>query len=189
MDLCDQIFKAVDVSDFAALDRLFAMQTNEIYNPLFGIQHACNRQNLDAVRHILPYATKIFLNEKSPQDSNAIETMDPSPSAAFFEFMEFWVVPKNNLELFKIFVPLMLSNINLPANSQQCADILITCYNNAQLDMIDCVLPFMSDLSGFQKSYAPHIGEFFEQRKAQYQHDTIMKEMNGNPPSYAQRKM
>lgn len=189
MDLCDQIFKAVDVSDFAALDRLFAMQTNEIYNPLFGIKHACNRQNLDAVRHILPYATKIFLNEKSPQDSNAIETMDPSPSAAFFEFMEFWVVPTKNLELFKIFVPLMLSNINLPANSQQCADILITCYNNAQLDMIDCILPFLNDLSGFKRSLEPDIGEFCEQRKAQIQRDTIMKEMDGNPPSYAQRKM
>lgn len=70
---------------------------------------------------------KFFLNEKSPQDFNAIETMDPSPSAAFFELMSFWVVPTKNLELFKIFVPLMLSNINLPANSQQCADILITC--------------------------------------------------------------
>ena len=185
MDLCDQIFKAVDVSDFAALDRLFAMQTNEIYNPLFGIKHACNRQNLDAVRHILPYATKIFLNEKSPQDFNAIETTDPSPSAAFFELMSFWVVPTKNLELFKIFVPLMLHNIN----SEECADILIDCYERDQVELIDCVLPFISDLSGFQKSYAPHIGEFFEQRKAQYQHDTIMKEMDGNPPSYTQRKM
>lgn len=188
MDLCDQIFKAVDASDFAALDRLFAMQTNEIYNPLFGIQHACNRQNLDAVRHILPYATQILLNKKPPQDPT-MGTMDPSPSAAFFELMSSWVVPRKNLELFKIFVPLMLSNINLPANSQQCADILITCYNNGQLDMIDCILPFMNDLSGFKRSLEPDIGAFCGQRKAQIQRDAIMREMDGSSPSYTQRKM
>lgn len=55
--------------------------------------------------------------------------------------------------------------------------------------MIDCVLPFVDDLSGFQRPYAPHIGEFFAHRKAQYQHNSIMREIDGNHPTYAPRKI
>lgn len=186
MDLHDQIFTAVDANDFAALDSLLSALTSNRYHTLFAIQHACDQQNLDAVRHILPYATQFFFEGKGPRDPNVIGTMDLSPYDTFFELLHDRVIPTNNLELFTLFVPLMLHNIN----SAECAGVLIDCYESDQLELIDCVLPFMDDLSGFHGPYASHIGEFFEQRKAQYQHDTITQQVDKyTKSSNAQRKM
>lgn len=188
MDFREQLFMAVDNNDVNKVDEMLASITPkdpDFIDVLFAMQRACEQQNLQVVDQLLPYATEFFFEGKGPRDPSGISTLALTPYDTFFELLQDWVLPSNNIELFKIFVPIMLHNIN----SEECADILIDCYERDQVELIDCVLPFLNDLSGFQKSYAPHIGEFFEQRKAQYQHDTIMREMNGNPPSYAQRKM
>lgn len=149
------------------------------------MQHACDQQNVEAARHILPYATAFFFEGKGPRDPNGIHSMDLQPYDTFFELIHERVRPTNNVELFKIFVPVMLHNIN----SHECADILIDCYETDQLELVDCVLPLLDDLSGFERSYASHIREFFEHRKAQYQHDTISNEIEVNNFSNTQRKM
>lgn len=188
MDLRTQIFTAVDNNNLNTIDELFSSiptQDFDFMNALFAIQRACDQQNLEAVRSLLPYATTFFFEGKGPRNPHTIRTMEFKPYDTFFELIDERVRPTNNVELFKIFVPLILHNIN----SYECADILIDCYEADQLELVDCVLPLLNDLSGFQRSYAPHIHEFFEQQKAKYQHDAISNEIEANHSSSAQRKM
>ncbi len=176
MDLRTQIFTAVDNNDLNTIDELFSSiptQDFDFINVFFAIQRACDQQNLEAVRSLLPYATEFFFEGQGPRDPNVIRTMELKPYDTFFELLHLRVIPSNNTKLFDIFVPLILNNIN----AYERANILVQCYNNDRLKFVDCVLPRLDDLSGFEY-HKPTIKEFFEHRKAKYQKDTIMGQID-----------
>lgn len=176
MDFREHLFTAVDNSDLGEIDHLFSAidpKSFEFMSALFAIQRACDQQNLEAVRSLLPYATEFFFEGQGPRDPNVIRTMELKPYDTFFELLHLRVIPSNNTKLFDVFVPLILNNIN----AYERANILVQCYNNDRLKFVDCVLPRVEDLSGFEY-HKPTIKEFFEHRKAKYQKDTIMGQID-----------
>lgn len=126
MNFREQLFMAVDNTDLNKIDEIFSsiyLEDPNCMNALFAMQRACEQQNLEVVRHLLPHATEFFFEGKGPRDPHDIGVSVLTTYDTFFELIHDRVIPTNNIELFTVFAPLMLHNIN----SQECAGILIDC--------------------------------------------------------------
>lgn len=177
MDFREQLFTAVDNSDLGGIDHLFSAidpKSFEFMSAFFAMQRACRQQNLEVVRQLLPYATEFFFEGKGPRDPFARRTMEVKPYDTFFELLNGFVLPTQNIQLFEIFVPLILNNIH----SRERANLLVQYHKKGYSAEIDCVLPFVDDMSIFDHAPA-EIKAFFEQRKAEYQKDVLLGHIDG----------
>lgn len=177
MDFREQLFTAVDNTDLNKIDDLFSSNKQEdptFMEALFVMQRACRQQNLEVVRHLLPYATEFFFEGKGPRDPFVRRTMEVKPYDTFFELLNGFVLPTQNIQLFEIFVTLILNNIH----SRERANLLVQYHKKGHSAEIDCVLPFVDDMSIFDHAPA-EIKAFFEQRKAEYQKDVLLGHIDG----------
>lgn len=180
-----QMREAINTNDTTALQHL--LNNHEATNPLvaaLGLRTACEAKNLACVEILIPYAAEYFNQPGIPADPQNGKSMLHTPADMLYQLIFDTVVPSNNVELFELFTDLLFRDNHV----RQCQVVLVQCFDFDCVDLIDCLLPFVDDLSAVAQ-YKPQAYAFFEERKAVYQNQRLMQEVKRTSVSSISRKI
>lgn len=169
MTFRQQIFDAITNSTVEKLQHL--LENNTFDNALdaaLGLRKACEANNIECVNILLPYATEYFNQPDIPADPARGKSMSLTPCDVLYQLMYDTVVPSNNIQMFGLFTDLLTSEKHM----RQCPVILVQCFDLEHVDLIDCLLPLVENLSAVAQ-YKPQAYAFFEERKALYQNQRL----------------
>lgn len=136
-----------------------------------ALRKACETQHLACVEALLPYTTEFFNQPPPPREPH--QSMTFTPCDMLYQLMHDTVVPSNNVVMFTLFKDLLTNEHHM----RQCPVILVQCFLLGHVDLIDCLLPFVDDLSAAAQ-YKPQAYAFFEERKAVYQSQRLIREVD-----------
>ena len=172
----DQLIAAVNNNDVDAVHNVV-----KDCNPVgvtIALRKACEIKHLACVEALIPYTADFFNQARTPLQPH--QSMTFTPCDFLYNLMHDTVVASNNLPLFSLFKDLLIGQ-----HMRQCPVILVRCFELGHVDLIDCLLPFVEDLSAVAQ-YKPQAYAFFEERKAVYQNRRLMAELGDTPLSYQQ---
>lgn len=163
-----QIFDAINNNSVAQLQDVLENNTGvTLVAAVLGLRKACEEQNLECVELLIPYASKFFNQPYTSANNTFGQTMSLSPCDMLYQLMYDTVVPSNNAPMFELFTDLLVNE-----HMRQCQVILVQCFELGHVDLVDCLLPFLDDLSAVAQ-YKPQAYSFFEERKAVYQNQKL----------------
>ncbi len=180
-----QVFDAITNNTVAQLQHLLEHNTaHDSLHAALGLRKACEINNLECAQILLPYATKFFNRPKIAPDLECGESMSLHPGQMLYQLIHDTVVPSNSVPMFELFKDVLISERHL----HQCPIILLQCLKLNHMDLIDCLLPFVDDLS-ILAGYKPHAYAFFEERKALYQNQRLSLAVGDTSVSSIGRKI
>lgn len=175
----DQLIAAVNNNDVDAVHNI--VEDCNIIGVTLALRKACENQHLACVEALIPYTADFFNQPRTPREHH--QSMTFTPCDFLYDLMHDTVVPSNNLPLFGLFKDLLISQ-----HMRQCPVILVRCFELGHVDLIDCLLPFVEDLSAVAQ-YKPQAYTFFEERKALHQNERLHQELDKTPKSSIARKI
>lgn len=184
MTFRQQIFKAINTRNIDALQHLLASEG--LNNPIIvvlALRQVCESKSIEYVKALLPYTADYFKQPSFPEDPATGKSMSLKPCEMLYQLLYDTVVPSNNAQMFGLFKNLLTSE-----HMRQCPVILVQCFELGHVDLIDCLLPFVDDLSAVAR-YKPQAYAFFEERKNIYQNHLLMNEISNAPMVSVARKI
>lgn len=180
-----QMREAINTNDAEALQHL--LNNHEASNPLvaaLALRTACEAKNIACVEILMPYAVEYFNQPEILSDPKNGKSMSHTPADMLYQLIFDTVVPSNNVKLFELFKNLLLSEKHL----RQCQVVLVQCFELKHVDLIDCLLPFVDNLSAVAQ-YKPQAYAFFEERKAVYQNQKLTAVVGHTSHTHSGRKI
>lgn len=175
----DQLIAAVNNNDVDAVRNI--VEDCNIIGVTLALRKACEIKHLACVEALIPYTADFFNQARTPLEPH--QSMTFIPCDFLYDLMHDTIVPSNNLLLFGLFKDLLINQ-----HMRQCPVILVQCFELGHVDLIDCLLPFVEDLSAVAQ-YKPQAYAFFEERKAVYQNQRLRQELDNAPKSSSVRKI
>jgi len=175
MSIQKQIIDAVRLSDLEQLQHLLDSNTNPDKDivAVQGLKKACEINNVACMSVLLPYAAKFYNRPPTIiSGSEALPRMSMHPSSALGDLLYSGILPNNSVEGLKVFTTLLTSQ----PHHHHCAPFLVQCFERGHFELIDVLLPHMSDLS-IVAQYKPRAYQFFEERKAVHQNAKLSDEV------------
>jgi len=155
-----QLTAAVANNDVDALRRI--LSDCNFQNPIgvcLALRKACETRHLECVDTLIPYAAVYYNQPDILEGVVPGRSMLLRPCDMLYQLVFDTVVPSNDASLFKLFRNLLTSEPHI----RQCPVILVQCFEFGHVDLIDELLPFVSDLSVVAQ-YKPQAYAFFEER-------------------------
>ena len=121
---------------------------------ILALRKACEKQHLACVEALISYTTEFFNQPRKPLEPH--QSMTFTPCDMLYQLMHDTVVPSNNAVMFALFKDLLTNEHHM----RQCPVILVQCFLLGHVDLIDCLLPFVKDLSAVAQ-YKPQAYTFF----------------------------
>lgn len=163
-----QIFDAIANNTVGQLEDALKHNTSgNLVAAVLGLRKACEAQNLECVELLIPHAAKFFNQPYTSANNTFGQSMSLSPCDMLYQLMNDTVIPSNNAPMFELFTDLLVNE-----HMRQCPVILVQCFELGHVDLVDCLLPFVDDLSTVAQ-YKPQAYSFFEERKAFYQNQRL----------------
>lgn len=185
MTFRQQIFNAIRNNSVEQLQYVLEHTTAEnSVEAMLGLRKACEAKNVKCAKLLLPYAAEFFNRPNISPDLECGKSMSLHPGEILYQLIHDTVVSSNSVPMFELFKDVLISERHL----HQCPIILLQCLKLNHMDLIDCLLPFVDDLS-ILAGYKPHAYAFFEERKALYQNQRLSLAVGDTSVSSIGRKI